>query len=151
MIKNLDTYGCTYLLKRNYIGYLGYIFNNRPYVVPITYYYDSHENAIVGYSGIGHKVKSMRNNGAVSLEVAEIDTVSNWKSVLVHGTYREFEGSAAKINLHNFSEGVKEVIKYKEGKHLSHISEFSSKIFKEGLPVTFQIDIEEITGKERIY
>ncbi|GAA4810095.1 pyridoxamine 5'-phosphate oxidase family protein [Litoribaculum gwangyangense] len=151
MIKTLTTFECTYLLKRNYIGYLGYIFNNRPYVVPITYYYDDIENTIIGYSGIGHKIKALRNNGLVSLEVAEIDSVSNWKSVLAHGIYREFEGSSAKINLHKFSERVKDVIKIKEGKHLSHISEFSSKIFKEGIPVVFQIEIEELTGRERQY
>lgn len=151
MIKTLDTYECKYLLKRNFIGYLAYIYNNHPYVVPITYYYDDNENAIIGYSGNGHKVKALRNNNATSLEVAEIDSVNNWKSVLVHGTYWEFEGTAAKINLHKFSEGVKEIIKNKEGKQLRHISEFSSKIFKEGLPVVFQIEIKELTGKERHY
>ena len=109
---------------------MAYIYNNRPYVVPITYYYDPRENTIIGYSGNGHKTKALRNNAAVSLEVAEIESVSNWESVLAHGTYREFDGSAAKINLHKFSEGVKRIIEKREHKSLDHITEFSSKIFK---------------------
>lgn len=151
MIKTLDTTECQRILRNNYIGYLAYIYNKRPYVVPITYYFDDLENAIIGYSGNGHKTKALRNNTAVSLEVAEIESVSNWESVLAHGTYREFEGSAAKINLHKFSEGVKKIIQTRENKKMDHISEFSSKIFKEGLPVVFQIKIEELTGKERHY
>lgn len=151
MIKTLDTTECQRILRNNYIGYLAYIYNNRPFVVPITFYYDVLENVIIGYSGNGHKTKALRNNTAVSLEVAEIESVSDWESVQVHGTYREFEGSAAKINLHKFSEGVKKIISLRENKKMDHISEFSSKIFKEGAPVVFQIEIEELTGKERHY
>ena len=151
MIKTLDTTDCKRILRNNYIGFLAYIYNNRPYIVPITYYYDPLENIILGYSGNGHKTKALRNNTAVSLEVAEIDSVSDWESVLAHGTYKEFDGSAAKINLHKFSEGVKRIIELRENKHVDHISEFSSKIFKEGLPVVFQIEVEELTGKERHY
>ena len=151
MIKKLDKFECIYLLSRNYIGHLAYIYNNSPYVIPITYYYDNIANTIIGYSGKGHKVKALRINNSVSLEIAEIDCVSNWKSILVQGTYREFEGGTAKINLHKFSEGVKEVIKNKEGKDLKYISEFSSKIYKEGPPIVFKIDIEELSGRERKY
>lgn len=149
MIQKLDKSKCRTLLSQNYIGHLAYIFNNRPYVLPITYFYDESTNSIIGYSGKGHKIRALRINRDISMEVSEVDTVSNWKSVLVQGSYREFEGSTAKINLHKFSEGVKEVISYKEGKNLSYISEFSSKIYKEGPPIVFKIDIEELTGRER--
>jgi hypothetical protein len=149
MIQKLDKSKCRILLSQNYIGHLAYNFNNKPYVVPITYYYDDSTNSIIGYSGKGHKIRALRINRDVSMEVSEIVSVNNWKSILVQGIYREFEGSTAKINLHKFSEGVKEVISNKEGKNYSFIGEFSSKIYKEGPPIVFKIEIEELTGRER--
>ena len=149
MIQKLDKTKCRLLLSQNYIGHLSYIFNNKPYVVPITYYYDDMTNAIIGYSGIGHKIRALRINRDVSMEVSEVASVNNWKSVLVQGTYREFEGSTALMNLHKFAEGVKDIIKNVEGKELSFISDFSNKIYKEGQPVVFKIDVEELTGRER--
>jgi len=149
MILKLGKSKCRTLLSENYIGHLAYIYNNSPYVIPITYYYDDSTNALIGYSGNGHKINALRINNEVSVEVSEINSVNNWKSVVTHGTYREFLGSASKFNLHKFSEGVKEIIKTKEGKDLKFLSEFSSKIYKEGSPIVFKIDIEEITGRER--
>jgi nitroimidazol reductase NimA-like FMN-containing flavoprotein (pyridoxamine 5'-phosphate oxidase superfamily) len=151
MILNLNKSECYQILSKNYIGNLSYVFLNRPFVVPITYYFDEINNRILGYSGSGHKVKALRINNSASLGISKVESVNNWRSVQVQGTYREFEGSAAKINLHKFTEGVKELIKVKEGKDLHFLSEFSSKIYKEGMPIMFMLDIDEITGKARQY
>lgn len=149
MIQKLDNYKCRKLLSQNYIGHLAYTFNNKPFVVPITYYYDNINNTVIGYSGKGHKIKALRINRDVSMEVSVVNSVNNWESVMVQGIYREFEGSTAKINLHKFSEGVKAIINNREGKNLEFIGEFSSKIYKEGPPIVFKIEIEELTGRER--
>lgn len=151
MIKNLDIKESLFILENNYIGHLSYIYQNRPYVVPITYYYDQVNNAIICYSGEGHKITAMRKNNAVSLQVAEISTVNNWKSVLVHGKFEQHFGSDAKAYLHAFSLGVKDVIMEKEHIKLDFISEFSSKIYKGETPIVYLIKIEEITGKKRRY
>lgn len=149
MIKNLENKESIYVLENNYIGHLAYIFQNKPYVVPITYYYDQESNIIICYSGEGHKISAMRKNNAVALQVADISTVNHWKSVLVHGKFEQHFGSDAKAYLHAFSLGVKDVITEKEQKKLNYISEFSSKIYKEDIPIVFIINIEEITGKKR--
>ena len=149
MILKLGKSKCRTLVSRNYIGHLAYVYNNRPFVIPITYFYDDSTNALLGYSGNGHKINALRINNEVSIEVSEIDTVNNWRSVMVCGTYQEFSGSTAKINLHKFSEGVKDLIRKTEGKNLKYLSEFSSKIYKEGSPVVFKINIDELTGRER--
>ncbi|SHH67158.1 pyridoxamine 5'-phosphate oxidase family protein [Winogradskyella jejuensis] len=151
MIRALKDIESKHLLANNYIGHLSYLFKDKPYVLPITYYYDVLNNIIIGYSGKGHKIRALRINNQVAMEVSEIESVNNWKSILVQGSYKEFEGSTAKINLHKFSEGVKEVISKKEGKDLKFLSEFSSKIYKEGPPIVFKINVEEITGRERKY
>ncbi|EDP70437.1 hypothetical protein FBALC1_06758 [Flavobacteriales bacterium ALC-1] len=149
MFKNLEDKEIEFILENNYIGYLGYIFNNKPYVVPITYHFDKESNAIICYSGDGHKMNAMRKNNIVSLQVGEIETVNQWKSILVHGTFEQHFGSDAKSYLHKFSLGVKDVIIEREHRKANFISEFSSKIYKDDIPSVFLIKITEITGKMR--
>lgn len=149
MFINLDDKKIKFILENNYVGQLGYIYQNRPYVVPITYYFDKENNHIICYSGDGHKMSAMRKNNAVSLQVAEISNVSNWQSVLVHGTFEQHFGSDAKAYLHKFSLGVKDVIMEQQHEKVNFISEFSSKIYNDNVPSVFIIKIEEITGKMR--
>ena len=147
MIRNLDKDDCELILRQNYIGHLGYIYRERPYVIPITYFFK--DNRIICYSGEGHKIVAMRKHTPISLEVSDITSVDEWKSIAVHGSYEEFEGSNAKALLHDFSLGIKDIILNKEHRDLNFISEFSAKIAKNDLPIVFVLNIEEITGKMR--
>ncbi|MBO6632773.1 MAG: pyridoxamine 5'-phosphate oxidase family protein, partial [Psychroserpens sp.] len=140
---------CEKILAANYIGQLAYIRQKRPYVAPITYFYDSKINAIIGYSAEGHKIEAMRKNNLVSMGVSEIDSINHWDSILVHGRYEELIGSTAKAHLHDFSLGVKDLIMKREHRKLDFISQFSSKIYKDDFPIIFLIHIEEMTGKMR--
>ncbi len=149
MFINLDDHKINFILKNNYIGNLSYIYNNRPFVVPITYYFDRENNSIICYSGDGHKMSAMRKNHAVSLQVSEIESVNHWRSILIHGTFEQHFGSDAKAYLHKFSLGVKDLILKKEHKKVDFISEFSSKIYNDDIPSVFIIKIEETTGKMR--
>ena len=115
----------------------------------MTYYFKEKENVIICYSGEGHKINAMRKHNSISLEVAEIDSVNNWKSVVAHGSFQELKGIDAKSQLHSFSLGVQEIIMAKEKRDLNFISEFSAKIYKEKVPIVFLIKIDEITGKRR--
>lgn len=151
MIKTLNNKEQLLLLSTNYIGNLGYIHQNKPFIVPITYFYNEEKNNILGYSANGHKISALRKNNSVSLSVTDIDSVNDWKSVLVQGTFKEQLGSSAKSLLHQFSLGVKDLILRKELRDLDFISQFSSKIYKDDLPVIFSIEIDEITGRMRKY
>ncbi|MEP0132987.1 MAG: pyridoxamine 5'-phosphate oxidase family protein [Eudoraea sp.] len=149
MIENLETRECTELLNNNYIGHLAFISHKEPFVMPITYYYDQVTNTIIAYSAEGHKIDAMRQNDAVSLEVEEIKSVNKWRSVHVHGTFEELQGIDAKYLLHKFTQNVKKIITRKEGAHPKFISEFSSKLSEQGIPIVYRININEITGKYR--
>jgi nitroimidazol reductase NimA-like FMN-containing flavoprotein (pyridoxamine 5'-phosphate oxidase superfamily) len=149
MIRTLKEKESIKVLEINYIGNLSYIYQNRPFIAPITYFFDKANNVIIGYSAEGHKVNAMRKNNNVSLGVSNVNSVNSWESVLAQGTFLELSGSEAKSQLHIFSLGVKDLIINKEHRKLDFISEFSSKIYKDDLPVVFQIKIEEITGKMR--
>ncbi|MBQ0732911.1 pyridoxamine 5'-phosphate oxidase family protein [Aquimarina celericrescens] len=149
MIKKLDKKESVQILSNNYIGYLAFISQDSPYIVPITYYYDKDNITTISYSGMGHKIEAMRKNDAVSMIVDEIESLSNWKSVLIQGRFEELTGTDARYLLHEFSEGVKKIIRRKEKKSPQFIDEFSSKISSENIPIVYRIKIDEITGKQR--
>lgn len=151
MIKVLNHTESRSILAVNYIGNLSYIFRNKPFIAPITYYYDEKNDAIIGYSSEGHKISAMRKNTNVSLGVTEINSVNSWKSILAQGVFFELSGSEAKSKLHKFSIGVKDLIINEERRKLDFISEFSSKTYKDDKPIVFIIKIEEVTGRMRVY
>jgi nitroimidazol reductase NimA-like FMN-containing flavoprotein (pyridoxamine 5'-phosphate oxidase superfamily) len=148
MIKNLNQKECFSLLANNYIGHLAYIYKGRPYIVPSTYFFDG-KNTIIGYSTEGHKTMAMRKSNKVSLEVSEVNNINNWISVLAHGVFEELSGSSAKKGLREFATGIKDLVLRKEERNLHFISEFSSKIYNEEMPIVFKITINEMTGKSR--
>lgn len=149
MIRTLKPEENQHILSNNYIGNLSYIFRGCPYIAPITYFYDSKNNSIISYSSEGHKITAMRKENKVSLGVTSIDSVNNWKSILVHGQFQELEGSEAKAYLHEFSLGVKDLIMKKEKRSLDYISQFSSRIYTDNIPIVFLIKVDEITGRMR--
>ncbi|RTE55225.1 flavin mononucleotide-binding protein [Arenibacter aquaticus] len=150
MFKDLNTEACKHLLDANYIGRIGYISKNNADIIPITYYYDADQHSIISYSGEGFKIDAMRKNESVSFQVDEIESVNQWKSVLLYGTFEELSGSDAKRLLHKFSEGVKKNISKKENASPKFIGEFSSKLSAIGSPVVYRINISGMTGKQRI-
>lgn len=149
MIKPLKTNEKNFILSTNYIGHLSYIYNNKPFIIPITYFYNETENNIICYSGNGHKINALRKNNAISLCVSNIESVNEWKSILIQGKYNEHSGTYAKALLHEFSLGVKDLILKKELRDLDFISQFSSKIYNDNMPIVFTITIEDIIGRKR--
>ena len=149
MLEKLVQKECVQILTNNYIGHLGYVQNNTPYVIPITYYYDPTENAIFSYSSEGHKVKAMRKNKTVALQVEAIKTLNNWMSVLAHGIFEEIQGSAAKMYLHRFAQNVKRTMADQEGINEQSIVSFSSKINSGTVPIIYRINVLEIIGRKK--
>ena len=149
MIQDLKAKEGKRILSDNYIGQLAFIAGEWPYSIPITYYYNQAKNLIISYAAEGHKIKYMRKNPNVSLAVNEIDSVSNWRSVLAHGKFEELQGIDAKYHLHEFAEGVKSILHRKEGVDAKSISEFSSKIESEKYPIVYRIVLDELTAKYR--
>lgn len=106
MITDLDPEECVQLLRNNYIGRLAYDMGQGPFVIPVTYhYYDQTDSSILSYSLEGHKIDTMRINPSVCVQVDEIESITQWKSVLVHGELEVFSGIDAQNLLHEFSKG----------------------------------------------
>jgi len=149
MIKDLKPAKCLEILSNNYLGHLGYISGKNPFVTPITYFYDVEEKSILSYSGNGHKIDAMKEHKNISLQIENIKTIQDWSSVLVHGTFEELLGSAAKKYLHKFAQGVQNTIERTKGEKPKFIQDFSSRLKEREMPIVYRINISDITGKIR--
>lgn len=149
MVKNLSIDACLELLQNNHVGKLAYIYGQWPHITPITYCHDSDEKCIISYSAEGHKMHAMRSYGNVALQVDEIVTIQEWKSVLVQGQFEQLNGSSAKYYLHRFAQGVRSAIERQGGETPRFIKDFSSKLDDRGMPLVYRISITDIVGKYR--
>jgi nitroimidazol reductase NimA-like FMN-containing flavoprotein (pyridoxamine 5'-phosphate oxidase superfamily) len=68
--------------------------DGRPYVVPLAYGYDG--EAIYAHSGLGRKIRMMRAQPLVTVEVDEATAADRWRSVIADGVYEELSEPAAR-------------------------------------------------------
>lgn len=149
MVQNLNLAEVRAILGRNYLGHLSYSYMNNPYVVPMTYYYDAEEQALIGYTAKGHKTSCMELNPSVAVLIEEIDTLDKWKSVVVYGKYEALSGSTAKAALHKFCQGLSKLVGDVEDEELKFLCDFSSKADSEEPPIVYRIKVDEYTAKGR--
>lgn len=81
------------LLGTELVARIGCHAEGRTYVVPITYAYDG--EALIGHSVDGLKLRMMRQNPEVSVEVDHINDLANWQSVIARGRFEELLGPVA--------------------------------------------------------
>jgi uncharacterized protein len=78
-----------HVLHSQFIGRIGCSTEGNIYIVPVTYVY--HDGYIYAHAKEGEKVQMMRKNPKVCFEVDIIDTMTNWRSVIVWGEYEELK------------------------------------------------------------
>lgn len=92
IIRELTTEAKLDLLTRIQFGRLACAKANQPYICPI--YFAYYENSLYCASTIGQKIEWMRENPLVVVEVDEITSAQQWRSVVVSGRYEEFPDTA---------------------------------------------------------
>ncbi len=140
---------CLEVLGNNLIGRIGYIFGQSPFIVPITYFHDKEQKCIISYSAEGHKMEAMRRYDIIALQVDEIDSIEQWKSVLVQGRFEELTGIDAKLYLRRFADGVREIMERKGVSVPKFIKDFSSTLENRGVPTVYKLIINDIIGKAK--
>jgi uncharacterized protein len=90
MLGDLDAAQCEDLLRSEVIARIGCLSDGRVYVVPVTYVYDG--TYVYGHAMDGAKLRAMRANPHVCVEVEHVDDLSNWRSVIAWGTFEECDG-----------------------------------------------------------
>lgn len=86
-IDELNDSECREILSRSSIARLGCSLNDQPYVVPIGIAYEP--DYIYVFSTLGQKIKWMRSNPKVCVQVDEIRGQSDWVSVIASGEFQE--------------------------------------------------------------
>ena len=86
-IDQLSDSECREILSRASMARLGCSLNDQPYVIPVGIAYE--ENEIYVFSTLGQKIKWMRSNPKVCVQVDEIRSQSDWASVIANGEYQE--------------------------------------------------------------
>ena len=85
------------LLTSQVVGRLGGTIDGLPYVIPISYAYES--PYVYSHTREGTKVTMMRQNKRVCLQVDQIDNLANWRSAMAWGVYEELSGMEAEEGL----------------------------------------------------
>jgi nitroimidazol reductase NimA-like FMN-containing flavoprotein (pyridoxamine 5'-phosphate oxidase superfamily) len=93
MLGSLSSSEIEELLRTEVVARLGCHAEGRTYVVPVTYVYDG--DALIIQSVDGLKVRMMRQNPLVCVEVDHIEDLANWRSVIAWGRFGELSGSDA--------------------------------------------------------
>lgn len=81
------------VLRSGILGRIGFVEGGWPYVEPVTYVYDG--DCVFTHSAEGLKLRAMRGNPHVCLEVEQIQSMTNWRTVLVRGNFEQLWNDAA--------------------------------------------------------
>jgi uncharacterized protein len=133
---------CREVLQRINIGRLACSLDNQPYIVPVSFSFEEPDRIYV-FSTVGKKIKWMRQNPKVCLEVDEIGNSSNWLSVVVNGTYLELTEPEHTAQKQHAMEALEEFSLWWRtplAQRREQVADISIE------PVFFRIDIESMNG-----
>lgn len=133
------------VLRSGLIGRIGCNDGKRTYIVPVTYVFDA--KFIYAHSREGMKIEIMRKNPSVCFEVESIESMTNWRCVIVTGIFHELKTEKTQAD-------ALDILKDRLAPYLlsetmrPHIPNLQEKhIEKERKPVVYRIEITEISGR----
>jgi len=128
-------------LHEQVVGRVGCHTGGTTYVVPIIYAWEA--GCAYVYSIEGQKVRMMRENPDVCLEVDEYRPGGSWRSVIVQGTFEELSGEDAGLTLRLLATRF---VRRSTGQGSDGARERPR---GEGrVPVAFRIRAREVTGRK---
>ena len=150
MIAKLSDQEIGEVLEDNILGHLGCNDGFNTYVYPVNYLYDG--KSILCHSQDGAKVKVMRQNSRVCLQVDEIVDHENWRSVMVLGDFQELHDERERSN------AMKAFVDRQMHVKITRANLSTNKddqggdagLDKERRPVIFRIVIDEKTGRYEV-
>lgn len=131
------------LLRSEVVARIGCHADGRTYVVPITYVFVG--DAIIGHSTDGMKIRMMRRNPEVCVEVDRVKGLADWRSVIAWGQYEELTGEAGvrameQLVTHLAPRMPSETAVPAHGRHPDHSATAQS-------AVVFRIHLTQKTGR----
>jgi nitroimidazol reductase NimA-like FMN-containing flavoprotein (pyridoxamine 5'-phosphate oxidase superfamily) len=93
LIHELTLAECRDVVSRANLARLACARADQPYVVPVSFAYDTESNSLFSFSTIGKKVEWMRENPKVCLEIEDVADKFHWTTVVIVGRYDEIADS----------------------------------------------------------
>lgn len=145
MIENLTQDQIDHVLTTQVVGRVGCSTGKKIHIVPTVYVYQN--GYIYAHSKEGEKISIMRKNPRVCFQVDAIESLNNWRSVMIHGQYEELTGKsqqaqAVKLLLDRFTP-----LKTSSAARPSRDPEGTGKIEKLKRAVLYRISVDEKTGR----
>jgi nitroimidazol reductase NimA-like FMN-containing flavoprotein (pyridoxamine 5'-phosphate oxidase superfamily) len=122
------------LLSESHIGHMGCITERGPYVVPVHYIF--HDGNLYMHSRVGEKIRALRENLRVCLQVEKVEDVYHWRSAIAFGKYEEITSADERAW---FNRRI--LVRFP---HLTPVESFPTD--SQNDVVIFRIRVEEITG-----
>jgi nitroimidazol reductase NimA-like FMN-containing flavoprotein (pyridoxamine 5'-phosphate oxidase superfamily) len=141
--KELNQQECRNFLKTANFGRIACAVNNQPYLVPFNFATDG-SDYIYAFATLGQKIKWMRENPLVCVEIEDINNPDDWRTLIIFGHYEELSDDAETIKLKDYAH---ELLAnrpmwwkpaYLAGAHRRDLEE---------KPIYFRIKIEKMTGQ----
>jgi nitroimidazol reductase NimA-like FMN-containing flavoprotein (pyridoxamine 5'-phosphate oxidase superfamily) len=141
LIKELTDKECHEFLAKASIARLGCALDDQPYVVPICIAYEP--ECIYFFSTFGKKIKWMRGNPKVCVEVDELKGRSDWVSIIANGQYEEL----AEPRYADERNHARKLLQKHHDWWLNPLAERRTQVPDQQItPIFFRVKIDSVTG-----
>jgi nitroimidazol reductase NimA-like FMN-containing flavoprotein (pyridoxamine 5'-phosphate oxidase superfamily) len=145
MIGTLTKEQSEHVLRSGLIGRIGCSDKGGVYIVPVTYVYD--DKCIYAHSREGLKVEMMRKNPQVCFEVDSIESMTNWRCVVIQGTFQELKADAEQTKAVAILKDRLMPYLLSETMRPKGFDHGPTGVEKERKPVVYRIRIDHMTGR----
>ena len=135
------------ILKSQSIGRLACIDGHKPYVVPITYFYDG--TYLYCQSQEGKKLSILRKNPHVCFQVDLVNSTQSWQSVQVFGYFEELKDEDAEKAREKLFGSVFNLMTTSHSHHFEHENSSTPELDDSNRikQTMFKIVIKEVAGR----
>jgi nitroimidazol reductase NimA-like FMN-containing flavoprotein (pyridoxamine 5'-phosphate oxidase superfamily) len=143
LVHTMTDADCRRVVARAHFGRLACVSGDQPYIVPVAIHLDPDEPFLYGFSTLGQKVRWMRANPRVCVEVEEIVSRKSWTTVIVFGRYQEIPRSGP-------GAGIRQRAALLLGKQAEWWLPGAARVSsgeEHGVPVLYRIRIGRMTGR----
>jgi nitroimidazol reductase NimA-like FMN-containing flavoprotein (pyridoxamine 5'-phosphate oxidase superfamily) len=145
MLGKLNSFQIERLFLTQTHAHLGCHADGKTYVVPISYVYS--DKKVYGYTIDGMKIKMMRKNPEVCVQVELIDDNAHWQSVIAWGTFRELSGREADEAIQLFRNRLHPYRNSSTQRPKHSLEQVKASYSNESSMVAFEISVSEMTGR----
>lgn len=103
-ITSMSEHSCLALLQRHAVGRMAHSFHDRVDITPIHYVFA--DGWLYARTSHGAKMTTIAHSPWVAFEVDEIESVFEWRSVVVHGTAYEMPRDGSPSDAQHWSRGI---------------------------------------------